>query len=98
MNVVKDLKADSECHLMVLKKERKSTQGHSQTREESAYMNNSHDDTHLHFQTITKDQSVVRSVPSWINSERVSIRSLDSFYYISNVEDCRPSESRRSQV
>lgn len=61
-------------------------------------MGNSQNDAHLHLQRIGEDQRVVRSMPSWINTERIVRRGSDSFNDVSGVEVSRPFVVRRSKI
>jgi len=81
VDVVGDLEADGEGHLKEGRKERERREVSSSSfrrdnelarrREKRTHVDNSEDDTHLHLVRVGEDESVVRSVPGRVESERV---------------------------
>lgn len=64
VDVVGHLETDSECHLGIVSYAHINVMG-------SAYVNDTEDDRHFHLERVGKDQSVIGTVPVWIDTEGV---------------------------
>jgi hypothetical protein len=77
MEMVEDLKADGEGHLQIERRNSVLSGGEKEEKEEKTNVNDTHNDGHLHLERVGKDEDVVGSVPSRVNTEEVPRSGLN---------------------